>query len=155
LETVVTGELLFRQGRGDPSTFGRDEPMKKTLVTGLVILFWSGTAGYGADTHEGIIKEVIKAMNDMADILDGIKDRESARKAHPRLEKVVARLKELKKREGKLVKLSGVEEARLQEKYKTDLKKIHDRFFNAGKKLATLKLFDEVKDIFEQLQRLG
>jgi hypothetical protein len=137
----------------------------KPFVVGVVLVLLSnphsGECGLynprAADLaeHEKIMKDVIKAMNAMADVLDKIDNSESAKAARPKLEAVVKRLVELKKKEDTLDKLSREEEQGLKKKYASDLKKIHDRFFNAGMKLAKNGAFPEIKDIFERMQKLG
>src|SRR5260370_473631 len=129
----------------------------KPFVAGAMLVLLSSPRADAADLieHEKIMKDVIKAMNDMGDVLDKITGPDSAKAARPKLEAVVKHLKELKQKEAKLAKLSREEEQGLKKKYATELKKIHDRFFDAGKKLAMNGAFPEIKDIFENLQKLG
>jgi hypothetical protein len=123
----------------------------------VVLLLLAGPRGLGADgadSHEAILKESIAVLNCMADVLEGIKDRGGAKAARPKLEKAVARLVDLKRREGKLEKITPEEDWRLQKAYAADKKKIQERFFQVGKQLAMNGAFEEVKDIFAKMQRL-
>ena len=87
-------------------------------LIGVAVVFvlnmsWSG--------HESVARETISLMNETTDILEKVKDKESARAAVPGLEQVVARAKDLKRKMNGLPKITPEEDARLNEKYSSQL----------------------------------
>lgn len=71
--------------------------------------------GKGPDlaTHEGVADAEIKAMEDFADVFDGITDKQSAEAALPRIETIMTRMKEVEAARTKLGDPGPEEQRRL------------------------------------------
>jgi len=128
--------------------------VKRFALWGGMLVVLAVCGGCNSGSADDVMKDTVSTMNEMADVLDTIKDQESAKAARPKLENLLQRLKDLKAKADK-IKVTKSEEERLKKKYEPDLKKIHDRFFQAGLNLQRTGTINEVKDIFEQMQRLG
>jgi outer membrane PBP1 activator LpoA protein len=75
-------------------------------------------------THESVMKESLDKLNEVATILEGVKDEASAKEAKPKLAAIAARLKELKTKMDQLPKPSADEEKRLREKYEPQVREL-------------------------------
>ena|SRR5262245_15068452 len=83
-------------------------------ITALVV----SLSGCGGGSHDSAMKEAINATNEMADILEKSK---TADEAKPKMEAVVAKMKDLKKRMDKLGEPSKSEAEALGKKYAGDM----------------------------------
>lgn len=123
-----------------------------TRFAGLLVLVWAAS-GCGGDKHEVVIKDTIQAMNDMADIVDTIKDEASAKAAEPKLKAVADRLQEIKKRADAMEKPSAEKEEALKKKYEGELKAGMGRMMGAAMKAASVPGAQQaVQDAFKGLQ---
>jgi TolA-binding protein len=101
---------------------------------GVALTFACLASGCGGSANaEGMMKDTIATMNEMAATLETVKDDKTADEAIPKLEKEVAKLKELKKKAEEL-KLPKDEDKKLEEKYKPELEKATKRFQEAAMK---------------------
>lgn len=117
-------------------------------VGGLILL---GALGYGVyflisngflgsilgSKHESIIKSLISNMEEMASVLESVKDESSAQAAAPRIVTISGKLSEQQKAM-KEMKVAKVEDERLKKKYEEKLRAVTARLgtagFNAGVK---------------------
>src|SRR5262245_39463770 len=76
----------------------------KRLLTAIVGCFFLVTLSGCKDSHESLIKEMIAAFNDAADILATIKDKASADAAKPKLKKLGDKIRDIEARMDKLGK---------------------------------------------------
>lgn len=112
--------------------------MRKATLAGLALALVFGVSGCG-DSPDSVMKDTIKLMNEMADVMEGIKDKDSAEKAKPKLEALAKKMKDLEERAKKL-KLDEMPKEKkeaLQKKYEDDLKKAGTRFGAAMMKAMT------------------
>ncbi len=86
-------------------------------------------------THEGVTEAHIDAMEEMADILDGIRDRKSAEAARPRMEEIAKRVKEINDAEANLGAPSAAERARLDARLESAAEMLEPRFRQAMERL--------------------
>ena len=100
------------------------------IIVGLIIfMFWG-------NEREKIMREQISIMNDMAALLEGVKDSDSAKAAAPRVEKIASRFQELKKRADAAGKATEAEGERLAKEFGLELKTSTERLIKAGFKAA-------------------
>jgi hypothetical protein len=109
--------------------------MRKVLGCGLALVLVCGVSGCGSSAAEQTMKDTIAAENELADIMEGIKDDASAEAAIPKMEKVGERMKEIV-RKVKSLKMTKDEEKKLQEKYKPEMEKMQERLKNATMNLV-------------------
>jgi hypothetical protein len=70
------------------------------------------------------MRDSLAKLNQVATILEGVKDEASATEAKPKLAAIAAQLKELKAKMDRLPKPSADEEKRLREKYEPQWKEL-------------------------------
>jgi hypothetical protein len=112
--------------------------MRKVTLAGFALALVFAVSGCG-DSPDSVIKDQIKLMNDMADVLEGIKDKDSAEKAKPKLEALAKKAKDIEERAKKL-KLDDMPKEKqeaLKKKYEDDIKKAAGRFGAAMMKAMT------------------
>jgi hypothetical protein len=108
------------------------------LVIGLLVLAPSRAP---TDDAEALLKESLKLVNDMTEILKSVKDKASAEAALPKLKPIDERLAVLKKKEGDL-KLSAEEKDQLATKYKAAIETAMKAF---GTEVKRVEKLPEVK----------
>ena len=131
----------------------------KKATTLLLVLFVFTAVGCG-DSHESATEDAVGIMDEMAEILESIEDKDSAEKANDRLkdlakdaEKIVARMEELGKPDKEM-------EAKLKEEFEDDIKALQKRVDAALKRIlkkdATLlvKIESGMKDLTEAMKGL-
>jgi hypothetical protein len=95
-------------------------------------------------THDGVTDAHIDAMEDVADVLDGIHDGPSAEAARPRMEALGKRLRQIDAAEARLAAPTPAERARLDGKLDAAAKRLEPRFARTMERLkddsATLVL---------------
>ena len=101
-------------------------------VSALALVFLVSGCG---DSPDSVMKDQIKASNEVLDVLEGIKTKEDAEKAKAKLEDLDKKFKDVIEREKK-IKVSKDQEKKLQEKYKDDLERVEKRMMAAALKLA-------------------
>jgi hypothetical protein len=112
--------------------------MRTDLVL-VCALFVAGSTGWAADTFESVTEEMIKGMNDAADLLTGIKDKQSADAAKPKLKTLGKKLADLKKRAEKLGKPTKEVEDKLKAKYEEKIKQAADRLLQETFRVANVE----------------
>ena len=134
-------------------------------VGGLILL---GALGYGVyflisngflggilgSKHESIIKSLISNLEEMASVLESVKDESSAQAAAPRIVTISGKLSEQQKAM-KEMKVAKVEDERLKKKYEEKLRAVTTRLgtagFNAGVKGGRDPTF---RDAIKKMQQL-
>jgi hypothetical protein len=115
-------------------------PHGKVILGGLalVVLFFL-IPGCG-DSPEKYMKDTIAWTNEMADVLESIDSKESARAAQPRLDELKRKSEELEERADKLKlkDLSSEQRKALDEKFQQEMRKAQDRKAAALDKTAPL-----------------
>jgi uncharacterized protein (TIGR03066 family) len=111
----------------------------KTLLTLLVLAQPLPTRAQDVtktSKHETVIKGMIQQLNELGEALESVKDKDSAKAAAVRINKVCDRMTELGKEAEGLPELSKAEDERLKKKYEADLRKVAERVqkvaFQAG-----------------------
>ena len=111
-------------------------------VGGLILL---GALGYGVyflisngflggilgSKHESVIKSLISNLEEMASVLESVKDESSAQAAAPRIVTTYSKLVDLQKAMREM-KVAKVEDERLKKKYEEKLKAANIRLRTAG-----------------------
>lgn len=128
------------------------------LVLILVVSCWRNLA-----RHEAVIKGAIELLNELADALEGVKDRASARVAAVKIDKVCDRLGELSREAESLPRIRKVEDERLQKKYEREIRKASDRMEtaafraapNSGGDPAFLKAVARLEEVGNSLDKIG
>ncbi|MBI1918481.1 MAG: carboxypeptidase regulatory-like domain-containing protein [Planctomycetes bacterium] len=104
------------------------------------------------DTPDLLMKDVVKAFNELADLVETLKDKASAAKAKPKFEDIVKKMETVAERAKKIGKLSRDRSWDLEKKYQRELeaaaKKMQDAF-------GTKSLPPEVmKDVMPQVLKV-
>lgn len=115
------------------------------------------------DKHEQIYKSVLKALSDLADALESVKDMNTARQAAPKVEDVCNRLKKIVDDVKKLTKLEAEERKKLDAAYLPELQKVSDRLQNvalqagvsAGGEAAFTKALKSLETVADSLKAIG
>ncbi len=105
--------------------------MSSVMTLGLALALGVAQNGSGADSAEGILKDMLATMKEMTATLESIKDDASAEAAIPKLEKLSFRMKELMDK-GKALKLSPQEEKKLQDKFKAQTEEAMKKLIKAS-----------------------
>ena len=100
-----------------------------TLSVSLALAAFALTSCGGKDDHESLARQSITLMSETVDVLDGVTDKASAEAAKPKLEAIVVKIEDIKKR---MTALGEPDEA-TQEK----LKKVLE---SEGKKITTMMM---------------
>jgi outer membrane murein-binding lipoprotein Lpp len=82
-------------------------------------------------THEGVTDAHIGAMEDLADVLDGIRDRQGVEDARGRIEEIGSRIREINAAEDKLPPASPIGRAQLDAKMDEAAQALEPRFQQA------------------------
>lgn len=104
--------------------------MKRIPIFLLLGLLCGCGGAYGK--HAAFEKEVIQALNDLADVLESVKDKDSSKAAADKIENVSDRMEKLKKRGDALPKLTKEEEEKLNQTFKDDREKAAKRLRSAS-----------------------
>jgi hypothetical protein len=119
-------------------------------VVGLVVVL---IFALGGSAHESVIRGVISCMSDLADALESVKDKDSAKAAAPKINKICDRMEELAKKGKSLGEPPTAEAERLEKKYKPELEKQMKRLVAAQMKVALAGGNDP--DFQKAIQRLA
>jgi DNA invertase Pin-like site-specific DNA recombinase len=126
----------------------------KTHRMGLVLLVLS-SAGCGSTTHDDLIKEQIRCIEEAAQVLESIKDSATAGAARPKLKKLIADIEEQNRRGRALEPLSADELRRLGERAHERSKAALDRLNQAVRRAAACPGCEDVVGEFRhELGRL-
>jgi hypothetical protein len=138
--------------------------MKRWMLVGTLVLALPAT-GYGADTekHEALIKDMIKTMGDLGDALESVKDKDTAKAAAVKINKVCDRFEDIGKKAMDLPKLSKEEDAALEKKFKPEMEKVSQRIqkvapaagMNSGGEPDFLKSLKRLEESGKKLEKLG
>lgn len=102
--------------------------MRRTFSAGVCLLLVFSVAGCsGSSKHEAVIKGMVDQLNALADAMESVKDKASAKAAAVKINKVCDRLKELGNEAQGLPKLSKDEDEKLMKKYMPELQKANER----------------------------
>ena len=74
----------------------------KTLLAITTLAMFLCTSGCGGDSHESLAGESMATMKELVATFDGIKDKESAKSAKPRLKSLVEKMNSINDRQAKL-----------------------------------------------------
>jgi hypothetical protein len=122
--------------------------MKKVMVgvSALALVFLVSGCG---DSPDSVMKDQIKVTNELLDVLEGIKTKEDAEKAKPKLEELGKKMKDIQERSKKLKMDDMPKEKKeaLQKKYKDDIEKLGSRFFSVLAKLNDPAIQKVLKDV--------
>jgi hypothetical protein len=112
--------------------------MKGGLLTIGLMLVAASTC-LAADTFESLTRDMIKAMNDTADILSGIKDSKTATNARPKLRAAKKKLADLKQRMDALGKPSKKVAEQLKTEYQEKIQAADKRLRSEALRVATVE----------------
>jgi predicted nucleic acid-binding Zn-ribbon protein len=92
----------------------------------------------GGNEHEAMMKDMIKAMNELADVLESIKDEATAKAAEPKLKALGTRIQEMKKKADALGGLPKDKDEELRKKYEPEMNAAVGRIMAASQKAASV-----------------
>jgi hypothetical protein len=141
----LSAVLPLLQGSRQGGTDGkRRTKTKETIVrhttrlAGIIaLLAFSGGCG-SSDPHDAAVKEMLAAMNELADVMDTVKDEASATAAAPKLKAVADRVKALKTKMDGMPKPTAEVEESLKKKYEEQMKNVMGRLMAAGMKASSV-----------------
>ena len=118
------------------------------VVLGLAVVMVTGCGS----KQDNLTKKAISSMDKLAGILAGVKDKASAEKAVPKLEKLGEQLKSLKK-EMDALELSDDDEQAMQDKYEDKLKKVGEKIDAEMERIVGIP--DAVAVIMPAMMKMG
>ena len=123
--------------------------MKRSAPLSLAMLLALFTVGMAQDSKfEPLIKEAIGHMNKMAEVLEGMKDVETAKKSEKDLNAAVEKMADVQKRMNALGKPSDEETKRIKEKFEEEMKQGQQRLQKAA--VAAASKGPEVQEIIKK-----
>ena len=120
--------------------------MRKVTIGVFAVAMIFVASGCG-DSHESVIKEQIGLMNEMADVMEGIKTKADAEAAKPKLESIASKMKDLQEKAKKMGEPSEEKQKELMEKYMPELMKAGMRMMSAQSKMSDPEIADVLKDL--------
>lgn len=88
-----------------------------------------------ADTHEELLKESLKVITEVCDVMDKVKDKATAEQNKPKLKELSARMDDLRKRVEKLGEPTVEVVKKITEQYFQQLVTLEQRMLMVRKKL--------------------
>jgi hypothetical protein len=130
--------------------------MRPSAVAGVAILVLGGTVMLvlgqgtpGASPHEGVVKEMLTALDALTDVLGSIKDEPTAKAARADVKKAAGRLEDVKKKAQQLKQPEKAEKDRIAKEYKGKLEgSIKKLLAEVARVKAVPGGDDAVKDIY-------
>jgi hypothetical protein len=139
--------------------------MRRFFRVGVCVALLFGTSGCGSaySKNEEVIKDLIKAMTDLGDALESVKDKESAKAAAAKINEISDRLDAIGKKAEDLPKLTKADSDKLKDKYESELKKQAERMqkvafqagANSGGEPEFLKAVKRLESVGKNLQKIG
>jgi hypothetical protein len=127
--------------------------MRNVLTFGFGLVLVGGLSGCGGSGGaESTFKEMISAINEMAQVYESIKDEASADAALPRLQKAAARYRESANKM-KAIKVTKSEDDRLEKQFKPELDKARTKLQQAIMN-AALKAPKKAQEIIAALAKV-
>jgi hypothetical protein len=134
-----------------------------TLGVGLVLLLAAVGCDDHYDKHEAVTKGMLATLNDLADALESVKDKASAKAAAAKINTICDRLEDLGHQADALPKLTKSEEEKLEQKYTPEVRKARARFQSTGAQAARncerepdfLRAVKKLETVAKSLERLG
>src|SRR5262249_45380801 len=122
--------------------------MKKVVVSFSALALVFLVSGCG-DSPDAVIKDQLKTTNELLDVLEGIKTKEDAEKAKPKIEELAKKMKDIEERAKKLKmdELPKEKKEELQKKYKDEGEKLLGRLFSVMGKLSDPEVQKVLKGI--------
>ncbi len=99
-------------------------------VLALVVLV---SGGCGSPSHEDLVKEQIRSLEEAANLLTGLADADTAATARPKLKKILQRIEDQNERGRKLPELSPEAFTELDQKYQPASQAALKRLYEAAK----------------------
>jgi cytochrome c556 len=132
----------------------RDISMTRSILFGLSLVLVCVASGCGGtDKQEAVLKEIGQAFNELADVMEGVKDKESAKEAAAKIVKLCDKFDDITKRAEALPKVTESQSKALEKKYKPDLDKAGERFKKATESAAMVAAQEpEMVKAMERLQ---
>jgi ABC-type transporter Mla subunit MlaD len=139
--------------------------MRSLLLAGVGIVLACGLSGCGNDAYEKSeagAKDMIKAMNEIADALETVKDKDTAKKAAPKIEQAANKMEEIGKTLGNL-KLTKAQDDKLTKELEPEMNKAAARLQKVTapaaaaceKEEAFMKSMLRLESAGKSLQKIG
>lgn len=109
--------------------------MRRFLILGLALCLACVGGCRSRQTLGAVYKDRVQLLNDLADVLETIKDEPTLKEAKPKLDELKERALDLEERWNAQGKPSGKEGERLLEEFNAELKTATDRVFAAARKI--------------------
>ena len=107
--------------------------MQRFLQGGFCLLLMATLSGCGGGGRDGLMKDALGVMDEMATVLEKSKNADEAK---PKLEGLLAKMKEIKKKDDAMGKPTQSEEEALKKKYEPEMKKVQGRLEAGMKQMA-------------------
>jgi len=117
--------------------------MRKALPGALALALGVALAGCGGkhenlERYEQVIEEEVALLNELASVLETVKDKKTAEAAEPKVEAIGKKFNDLRERAGKLGKLSRAKYEGVEKKYRPEWDAAMKRLNTVGEKLHNL-----------------
>ncbi len=120
--------------------------MRNTLASTLLAVSIM-LIGCGGDSYESMASDSVSYYEEMASILEGVSDVESAKAAAPKLEAVGQKMAELRKRTDALGQPTLEQVKALEEKYTKEMTSAMGRIGAVARKLAGKPEIEEILEV--------
>jgi hypothetical protein len=111
--------------------------MTRQMVVAAFLVGAMAMAGC-KDKYEKAVVKGIDVMKELAGVLEGIKDTETARKANPELKKVAERLKALEKEMKDIGEFPEDRERQLKARYKGETERLGKKMIDEMERISSL-----------------
>lgn len=105
------------------------------------------------DNHDKLVKDLIATENDLCDVLEKIKTPEDVEKNRQELEKLAARLKDIRERLKKLGEPDDAGLENLEKQYDEEIKKIEARLAKLDKLMSNPAIVAKLEVIFADVNK--
>jgi uncharacterized membrane-anchored protein YjiN (DUF445 family) len=139
--------------------------MKRLILLGVWVILACSLSGCSDNyaKHEAIGNEMVKALNDLADALESVKDKASAKAAATKINEICDRIAEIGKRASALPKVTQSDDNKLKAKFEPELKKVSDRLAQVALKAGAasggdpdfLNSLKRLEQVGKDMQKLG
>src|SRR5262245_29990822 len=127
-------------------------PMRGLVRLGACLVLACFAGCRSSEQHEAVLRGMVETWDELADVLEQVRDKETAREAAGKVDKIYNRFEDLIRKSKSRPRVSKREDKRLAEKFQPDTDRVSKRFGNAV--FSALMKSNREKTLVESLRRL-